>query len=115
MPLLALRRRATLTNVVPRACVQEFAKLDEKSTLVYISEYYYGINEQFKKDLAGKRITKLISFTKQNDEMKQKYLADCRQLDSLITAAVAALEPEPVGNTMKSAVAGLERTSCPIC
>lgn len=41
--------------------------------VVYVSEYFYGIAEQRKLDLAAKRIAKVIKLTKENDAMKKEY------------------------------------------
>ena len=81
----------------------EFCKLDEKSTLVYISEYYYGINEQFKRDLAGKRIAKLIKMTKVNDSMKEQYVADAKKLSVGLAEAMTDHRHETIGEGQKTA------------
>jgi len=52
----------------------EFLKLDENSMVIYVSEYYYGIAEQRKLDLAAKRIGKVIKLTKEHDAMKKSYV-----------------------------------------
>lgn len=42
---------------------EEIQKLDENAMLVYVSDYYYGMAEQRKLELAAKRITKVIRLT----------------------------------------------------
>ena len=53
----------------------DVSKLDEKSMLVFLSEYYYGINEWFKIKLAANRFTKLVVFTRENDEARDAYVS----------------------------------------
>jgi len=43
----------------------EFGRLDENSTVIYVAEYYYGIAEQRKVDLAVRRVHKLIKLTQE--------------------------------------------------
>src|SRR5690348_8225697 len=43
------------------------------SMVVYVSEYYYGIAEQRKVELASRRVDKLITMTETNDKMKAEY------------------------------------------
>ena len=71
----------------------------DKAMLVVISEYYYGINEFFKRQLAGKRITKVVVFTRDNDESRVKYVAtthisilNCRSSLSLNDGGVVCLD-----------------------
>lgn len=52
---------------------EDILKLDENSMVVYVSEYYYGIAEQRKVDLAVRRLNKLIKFTVENDAMRKQY------------------------------------------
>jgi len=51
----------------------DIKKLDDKSMVVYLSEYYYGIAQQRKVDLAARRIHKLIEFTQENDKLRADY------------------------------------------
>lgn len=59
-------------------------KLDENSMVVYVSEYYYGIAEQRKLDLAARRIGKVIKLTEENDAMRAEYREKAVQLRDLI-------------------------------
>jgi hypothetical protein len=52
---------------------QEITKLDEASMVIFASEFYYGIAEQKKIDLAARRIAKLIKLTQENDRLKAEY------------------------------------------
>ncbi|EGD76823.1 paramyosin [Salpingoeca rosetta] len=83
----------------------DIAKLDEKSMLVYVSEYYAGITEQLKLDLAFRRISQLIEFTIVNDKMKAQYEHDAADLRTRIQQAEAMLTslPEKKDNTMAGA------------
>lgn len=81
----------------------------EKAMLVVISEYYYGINDWFKRQLAGKRITKVVVFTRQNDERRSKYAADGAQVLERLDASEKLLaDVATVDNTMAGAVSRLE-------
>ena len=83
---------------------KDVAKLDEKSALVYVSEYYYGVNEQAKRVLAAKRISKLITFTTVNDGLRSKYAADAIIMTShLVNAEALLLDVSSVDNTLAGA------------
>lgn len=58
----------------------DIPKLDDKSMLVYVSEYYSGITEQRKLDLAARRIAKLVDFTRVNDTMKASYVSEAEKM-----------------------------------
>jgi hypothetical protein len=62
----------------------DIQKLDENSLVVYVSEYYYGIAEQRKLDLAARRIGKVIKLTEENDAMRGEYREKAAQLHALI-------------------------------
>lgn len=68
--------------------IEEFGQLDENSTVVYVAEYYYGIAEQRKVDLAVRRIQKLVALTVENDRMRTEHNAGalrvCLQLPNSI-------------------------------
>jgi hypothetical protein len=69
--------------------------------LVYCSEYYYHINEQAKRDLAAKRIAKLIRFTQENDAARAKYQSNGETLLKHIATAEALLQDvQTITNTM---------------
>ena len=83
---------------------KDVAKLDEKSALVYVSEYYYGINQQAKRVLAAKRIGKLIAFTSVNDQLRAKYTKDAQALLDHLTKGEALLQDIAlVDNTLAGA------------
>lgn len=89
---------------------KDVAKLDEKSALVYVSEYYYGINEQAKRVLAAKRISKLIAFITVNDQLRAKYRTDSESLNTHLTRAEDLLKDiATVDNTMAGARARVDR------
>jgi hypothetical protein len=73
---------------------------------------YYGINTWFKMQIAGKRIIKLVHFTRENDEEKAKYAAKGAEILKRLTAAEGYLaEVDKVTNTMAGAKTN-ERASC---
>jgi len=58
----------------------EIAILDDKSMIIYVSEYYYGITGQAKLFQAKKRITDLIDYTRGNDGLRDQYIQKARKL-----------------------------------
>eukprot|EP00005_Dracoamoeba_jomungandri_P003674 CAMPEP_0174252636 /NCGR_PEP_ID=MMETSP0439-20130205/2017_1 /TAXON_ID=0 /ORGANISM="Stereomyxa ramosa, Strain Chinc5" /LENGTH=960 /DNA_ID=CAMNT_0015333199 /DNA_START=29 /DNA_END=2908 /DNA_ORIENTATION=- len=86
----------------------DLAKMDEMSTVVYVSEYYYGIYEQRKLDLAAKKIGKVIQLTITNDALREKYAAAAAAFKKSKEVAVALLSDRTVDNTMAGAKKRLE-------
>lgn len=84
--------------------VGDIAKLDNKSMVVYASEYYYGIAEQRRVDLAAKRVVKLIDYTKENDRLKADYTTRASALRTRLDKVVAVLSDTEIENTMAGAV-----------
>ncbi|KAH3745176.1 alpha actinin [Pelomyxa schiedti] len=87
----------------------EFLKLDDNSMVVYVSEYYYGISEQRKLDLAGRRISKVIKLTKDNDALRATYEARSEELLQRISQAGSALSDYTIDNTMEGAKTRLNK------
>jgi Ca2+-binding EF-hand superfamily protein len=81
----------------------EILKLDENSCVVYVSEYYYGIAEQRKLDLAARRIAKVIRFTKENDALRDKYVAHARSFVDRVAKVRVLLGDRTIDNTMAGA------------
>lgn len=82
----------------------DISKLDEKSMLVFLSEYYYGINEWFKIKLAANRFTKLVIFTRENDEARETFKSDgAKMLERLKDAEQLLDGTDVIHNTMAGA------------
>jgi len=81
----------------------DIPKLDDKSMVVYLSEYYYGIAEARKVDLAARRIAKLITFTKINDKEKADYKEGSVQLREHFEKVFKVLGDHTIDNTMAGA------------
>jgi hypothetical protein len=81
----------------------DIPRLDENSMLIYISEYYYGIGQQRKLDLAANRIAKLIKTTKANDNVKQEYEHQAKVITERIDAAVAFFSDRSVDHALGKA------------
>ncbi|EDQ86619.1 uncharacterized protein MONBRDRAFT_33696 [Monosiga brevicollis MX1] len=106
---LAMDKAEQLFDIEKYLTPADIPKLSDKAMLVYISEYYYQINEQAKRDLAAKRIAKLIRFTRENDAARAKYMADGAQLLQHIEHAEQLLDGiDVITNTMAGAVKHLE-------
>eukprot|EP01156_Anaeramoeba_ignava_P021899 Anaeramoba_ignava/c19907_g1_i1.p1 GENE.c19907_g1_i1~~c19907_g1_i1.p1 ORF type:complete len:642 (-),score=152.74 c19907_g1_i1:550-2475(-) len=86
----------------------EIRRLDENSMVVYVSEYYYGIAEQRKLDLAARRIKKLILLTKENDRLKAEYNKTARNFKATLKKVEKVLEDRTIDNTMAGAKRRLE-------
>ncbi|KAJ5078025.1 alpha-actinin sarcomeric-like protein [Anaeramoeba ignava] len=87
----------------------EIRKLDENSMVVYVSEYYYGIAEQRKLDLAARRIKKLINLTKENDRLKSEYNKTAKNFKEVLKKSEKVLEDRTIDNTMEGAKSRLEK------
>jgi hypothetical protein len=89
----------------PYIQASDIAKLDEKSMLVYVSEFYSGITEQLKLELASRRLTQLIAFTMTNDELKDTFLTEAQKLSTRLGKAEQQLQAfaEAKSDTMKAA------------
>ncbi|KAJ5074396.1 alpha-actinin-2 [Anaeramoeba ignava] len=81
----------------------EIRRLDENSMVVYVSEYYYGIAEQRKLDLAARRLKKLIILTKENDRLKAEYNATAKNFKATLKRVEKILEDRTIDNTMAGA------------
>ena len=89
--------------------VDEFLKLDEKSMLIYVSEYYLGIAEQRKIDLAARRISKLVKLTVENDALRAEFNSRAADLLSIMKRVEVILEDRSIDNTMAGAKRRLEQ------
>lgn len=87
---------------------QEFLKLDEASMVIYVSEYFYGIAEQRKLDLAARRLVKLINLTKENDKDRANYVETAKALVVDIGKTKILLEDRTIDNTMAGAKKRIE-------
>ncbi|KAJ5066873.1 alpha-actinin [Anaeramoeba ignava] len=87
----------------------EIRKLDENSMVIYVSEYYYGIAEQRKLDLAARRIKKLIVLTKENDRLKAEYNKTANNFKATVKKVEKILEDRTIDNTMAGAKRRLEQ------
>ena len=95
-------------GIEPFLSADDFRKLaekDEKSMLIVLSEYYYGINAFFKRKIAAKRIEKLVTFTRENDAARAKYAAEgAALLEQLAQADALLADVDTVDDTMAGAV-----------
>eukprot|EP01086_Lenisia_limosa_P003346 TRINITY_DN1774_c0_g1_i1.p1 TRINITY_DN1774_c0_g1~~TRINITY_DN1774_c0_g1_i1.p1 ORF type:complete len:923 (+),score=445.91 TRINITY_DN1774_c0_g1_i1:202-2970(+) len=88
---------------------EEFMTLDEKLMTVYIVEYYMGIAEMRKLDLAAKSIHKVVVFTKVNDELKEQFKGEVEKFKTRLESVKAVLNDRTVDNTMAGAEAKLQQ------
>lgn len=78
-------------------------KLNENSMVVYIGDYYTSIAEMRKKELAAKRIGKVIKLTIENDAAKAEYNAKSSTWEATNKKNLALLEDRTIDNTMAGA------------
>eukprot|EP01094_Clydonella_sp_ATCC50884_P008374 TRINITY_DN177_c0_g2_i1.p2 TRINITY_DN177_c0_g2~~TRINITY_DN177_c0_g2_i1.p2 ORF type:complete len:974 (+),score=573.42 TRINITY_DN177_c0_g2_i1:348-2924(+) len=82
---------------------EEYQQLDENSMVVYAAEYYHGIAEQRKVDLAVRRVHKLIKLTEENDEMRAKHNEGALRLKDHMAKVEKLLSDRTIDNTMAGA------------
>jgi len=87
---------------------EDIPKLDEPSMVVYVSEYYHGIAEQRKLDLAAARIHKVIKLTIENDNLRTEYNGKSKELKEHMTKVEKILEDRTIDNTMAGAKRKIE-------
>eukprot|EP00056_Hartaetosiga_gracilis_P008962 m.128521 g.128521 ORF g.128521 m.128521 type:complete len:1251 (+) comp13031_c0_seq1:71-3823(+) len=101
---LAIDKAEELFGIEKYLTPDDILKMDDKAMLVYCSEYYYAINEQAKRALAAKRISKLIAFTRDNDATKAHYEEQGQKLLEHLSASEELLNNIGViDNTMAGA------------
>lgn len=83
--------------------VEEFSKLDDKSMFVYVSEYFYGVARMRKFELATKRVSRLIDYTRTNDNMKGEFNVKSQGLRDHLDQVMAVLNDRKIDNTMGGA------------
>eukprot|EP01104_Vermistella_antarctica_P013217 TRINITY_DN3969_c0_g1_i1.p1 TRINITY_DN3969_c0_g1~~TRINITY_DN3969_c0_g1_i1.p1 ORF type:complete len:1004 (+),score=356.20 TRINITY_DN3969_c0_g1_i1:73-3012(+) len=81
----------------------DIPKLDQNSMLVYVSEFFYGIAEQRKLDLAARRIGKVVKLTEENDALRAEYNAKAADFKSVMDRTVALLNDRTIDDTMAGA------------
>jgi len=72
--------------------------LDDKSMVIYVSEWYFGITGQKDIFLAANRIGKLIDYTEKNDQLKNEYNERAAKLKQEIVQARGLLETPSIDN-----------------
>uniref|UniRef100_A0A6A7G8A1 Paramyosin n=1 Tax=Hirondellea gigas TaxID=1518452 RepID=A0A6A7G8A1_9CRUS len=82
---------------------EEFVKLDDKSMFIYVSEYFYGVARMRKFELAAKRITRLVDYTRVNDQMKEDFKAKAEALRLHLDRVMKILNDRAIDNTMAGA------------
>eukprot|EP00457_Paulinella_chromatophora_P000332 gb/GEZN01000332.1/.p1 GENE.gb/GEZN01000332.1/~~gb/GEZN01000332.1/.p1 ORF type:complete len:1264 (+),score=321.05 gb/GEZN01000332.1/:544-4335(+) len=85
----------------------DILSMDEKCMTVYLSEYYYGVATARKVDLAARRITNLIVFTKANDNLRGEFTDRSTKLVEAFKKAFLVLDDTAIDNTMAGAKARL--------
>jgi hypothetical protein len=88
----AMKAAGTYFGLEPYLQPTDIAKLDEKSMLVFVSEFYSGITEQLKLELAARRLAQVIAFTMTNDQLKSQYDAEAQKLNARLDTATTQLE-----------------------
>eukprot|EP01119_Soliformovum_irregulare_P010300 TRINITY_DN2527_c0_g1_i1.p1 TRINITY_DN2527_c0_g1~~TRINITY_DN2527_c0_g1_i1.p1 ORF type:complete len:1111 (+),score=542.58 TRINITY_DN2527_c0_g1_i1:57-3389(+) len=87
---------------------EDIPKLDENGLVVYLSEFYYGIAEQRRIDLAARRISKVIKLTKENDALKEEFKSTGQRFLDNLKRVEKVLEDRSIDNTMAGAKRKIE-------
>jgi len=87
----------------------DIKKLDANSMVVYVSEFFYGIAEQRKMDLAARRIGKVIKLTIENDRLKAEYNKTAAEFKLRLVKVEKVLEDRTIDNTMQGAKDKIEQ------
>ncbi|KAJ5079114.1 alpha-actinin-2 [Anaeramoeba ignava] len=74
-------------------------KPDERSVMVYLSEYFKVFSKGQKAEVAGRRIGKLVDLTQQNDALKENYIAKASDLKEWIEKKIEDLSDNTFDNT----------------
>lgn len=82
---------------------EEIARLDENCMVIYVADFYYGIAEQRKVDLAARRLHKLIDYTKVNDDLRAQYVERAHSFTTRVHKVRALLNDRTIDNTMEGA------------
>ena len=88
--------------------VDEFKRFDEISMVVYVSDYYYGMARERKKDRAARRLTKTVKFTKDMDERKDDFNQCSTKFRGHVDQVQKVLGDRSISNTMDGAVKKLD-------
>mmetsp|Transcript_26216 Transcript_26216/g.36477 ORF Transcript_26216/g.36477 Transcript_26216/m.36477 type:complete len:1355 (-) Transcript_26216:126-4190(-) len=88
--------------------VDEFKRFDEISMVVYVSDYYYGMARERKKDRAARRIGKLIKFTKDMDARKVEFNERSLKFRDHVKDVQKVLGDRSIDNTLQGAVGKLD-------
>jgi len=81
----------------------EIAELDEKSMFIFVSEFYYGIAEQRKLDLAARRISKLVIKTRENDALKLSFNTKAKEFKERVADVQKMLADVVIDDTLAGA------------
>eukprot|EP00211_Chloroparvula_japonica_P004956 CAMPEP_0119119142 /NCGR_PEP_ID=MMETSP1310-20130426/760_1 /TAXON_ID=464262 /ORGANISM="Genus nov. species nov., Strain RCC2339" /LENGTH=856 /DNA_ID=CAMNT_0007108559 /DNA_START=117 /DNA_END=2684 /DNA_ORIENTATION=+ len=88
--------------------VDEFKRFDEVSMVVYVSDFYYGIAREKKKDRAARRIGKVVKFTKDMDARKVEFNERALSYRARVKDVEKVLGDRTIDNTMAGAVQKLD-------
>lgn len=77
--------------------------------LIYVSDYFLGVAEQRKIDLAARRIGKVVKFTVENDALRAEFNSRSKELVEIIKRVKVILEDRTIDNTMAGAKLRLEQ------
>ena len=100
---IAFEAAKFLWELDPILTPEEFPKLDENTMMVFVSDYYYGLSDLRKRDLAARRIGRVIHVTFENDGRRAEYKEKSEKLNTIIAKSKTLLEDKTVHNTMSGA------------
>jgi len=78
----------------------DVARPDERSIVTYVSEYFHKFSAQNAIEIAGKRISNLVSLAKTNDQLKSDYLDRAQKLVDWINQTDQSFKDRQYDNTL---------------
>jgi len=57
--------------------------------IIYLTDWYYGVNLLQKQDIAARRVGKLVQITKLHDELRAQYLENGKKLKEQVDKKIA--------------------------
>jgi len=88
---LALDLGEKYLNIEKYISPEDLPKLNEISMIIYLTDWYYGVNLLQKQDIAARRVGKLVQITKLHDELRAQYLENGKKLKEKVDKKIEEL------------------------
>jgi len=97
---LALELGAKYLNIPKYLQPADIPKLDEISMIVYLSDWYSGVNLLQKQDVAARRLGKLVDVTELHDKLRADYIARATKIHEWLAAKIVELNERKFDDTL---------------